>query len=153
EIELKLDGDGTSVKARFGEPLRVVALGGDDKGAADARPVVDAAPTTPADAAPIAPDIAIRPDRAIKRDSRLRRDARRPVARKAYGTLDIFCVPWAHVEIDGKPIGKYTPVKNLRLRVGRHVVKLSNNAIDKSRTVRVRIRKNKTSTINVTLGR
>lgn len=50
----------------------------------------------------------------------------RAAAPKQFGTLQVNCVPWCRVYIDGADTGKNSPVSDLKLAVGKHKLKVVN---------------------------
>ena len=42
----------------------------------------------------------------------------------APGTLDVSCVPWCRVYLDGKDVGRSSPIVSLLVPNGRHELKL-----------------------------
>jgi len=118
--------------------------------AADAAPTtaVAAPPAGNADAAPVRP-LAVRPEdagaRALEpkppeaRKPRKPRPDRSPKPEVKYGSVTINSVPWARVIVDGTYRGN-TPVKDLRLRAGRHELRLENPKLErvKKQTITVR---------------
>jgi eukaryotic-like serine/threonine-protein kinase len=120
------------------------------------------ATVAPPDAAP--PDAPTPPDAALPPDAAPARPGRRPDARpttpKPAGddctfdrgasetaTISVTAEPWALVEIDGKDYGQ-TPVKR-KVAPGCHVVKLSNDGVDKHERKKVVVDAGQTRTVNV----
>jgi serine/threonine-protein kinase len=50
---------------------------------------------------------------------------RQPLARRAWGSLNVFAEPWGHVYVDGKHVGT-TPLRGYALPTGDHRVRLVN---------------------------
>jgi hypothetical protein len=67
------------------------------------------------------------------------------VAKSGTGTLRINSRPWAQVIVDGKVVGN-TPQLGLQLRAGKHKVKLVNEPMAMSKTIRVWIAPGETQT-------
>lgn len=110
----------------------------------DAAPsILDAAPGI-LDAAPsiLATDAAVPFDAGTLERAAPTKEKRSP-AKEKKGTLTITSFPWAEVEVDGKKVGN-TPIRLLRLRPGRHKVRLSNPQSGKRvrRTVTIKPGKN-----------
>jgi hypothetical protein len=40
------------------------------------------------------------------------------------GVLILTTVPWAHVHLDGRPTGRRTPIPDLQVSPGRHLLRL-----------------------------
>jgi len=99
-------------------------------GPAELQPPVDAAARAVANRRPKRPHGAKKP--------RPERDTP-PAAEVKYGTVTINSVPWARVYVDGTYRGN-TPLANLRLRAGRHELRLQNPQLDRvqKRTIEVR---------------
>jgi len=117
-------------------PAPVAPNAGSRATTADAVPdaAVDAAPDTGAPEATPGADGATCDVRRPRR-----RDGRRPRRKKRHGLLDVNAVPWAFVYVDGRKLG-VTPRQGIRLRPGRHRVRLVNPALKASRTLSVDIR-------------
>ncbi|MBN2341289.1 MAG: serine/threonine protein kinase [Deltaproteobacteria bacterium] len=71
----------------------------------------------------------------------------RPESVAAGGMLQVLCRPWAHVSIDGVPIGT-TPIRDKRLSAGKHRVRLRNVSLDYDKTMQVIIRKGKDTRVS-----
>ena len=65
----------------------------------------------------------------------------------AVGFVDVNVRPWANVTIDGIDRGS-TPLKKLSLKAGKHLVVLENKDLGYRETVDVRVRPEKTTSIN-----
>jgi hypothetical protein len=63
---------------------------------------------------------------------------RRPRIRHGY--LNLNSIPWSNVTIDGRRIGRPTPLLRLRLRVGWHTIVLENRGRKLRKKIKVRIR-------------
>jgi serine/threonine-protein kinase len=65
------------------------------------------------------------------------------------GTLDINCVPWCHILIDGTDTNRNSPAKNIPLSVGRHQIRVVNppSGLEKEDTVEIRAGKAETKVI------
>ncbi len=81
-----------------------------------------------------------RPDPAVEMGG----DASRPVPRTrpvvTLGSLEVVCLPWCQIAIDGKPTGKNSPLRDHLLPVGEHQVEVVNppSGARASRTVVIR---------------
>lgn len=75
----------------------------------------------------------------------------RAPARRAHGALTIHSVPWAMVEVDGKPLGS-TPQYKLPLRAGNHRVLLTHEPLGLSKAITVRIAPGKTTIRSIDLN-
>jgi len=64
------------------------------------------------------------------------------------GKLKIKVTPWAHVYVDGKPMGT-TPLKPLELTAGEHIVQVKNDKLGKQRSSRVVIKPNEVHSMEV----
>lgn len=62
-------------------------------------------------------------------------DPRKP----GFGLLYLESEPWAHVRVDGAPLGRHTPLLGLRLPAGEHEIQLENPIFGIRRAVRLRI--------------
>ena len=63
----------------------------------------------------------------------------------ASGTLRINSRPWSSVTVDGHPVGN-TPVLDLRVAAGAHVVELHNPQLGLKKKLNVRVRPGQTVT-------
>jgi serine/threonine-protein kinase len=110
-----------------------------------AKPPPDPAPTTVVavtnqpDTVRAVEDKPIRRRRARPTSDGAKTPADKPAAAKGFGKLFLESDPWAHVSVDGEPLGQETPLLGLRLPAGLHVVTLSNPHFGITRTVKVRI--------------
>ena len=66
------------------------------------------------------------------------------------GKLKIRVTPWAHVYVDGKPMGM-TPLKPLELTVGEHIVQVKNERLREERSFRVVVKPNEVHSMEVNL--
>lgn len=66
-------------------------------------------------------------------------------ATSRFGYLNLNSIPWSQVTVDGKRLGRTTPVLALKLKPGLHTVQLHNPDKGLRKTVRVRIRPGHTS--------
>jgi len=66
-----------------------------------------------------------------------------PVAAKPKGWLKLNSIPWGEVSINGKPIGKTTPIQRLDLAPGRYVIEIRNPKTGASGTLSVTIESGK----------
>ncbi len=79
-----------------------------------------------------------------------RRATRRPTKRPgpvedpaSMGTLDVACVPWCRIQIDGKAIARPSPVIGLKLAAGEHELVLEHPPSGKKRTKTITIKAGK----------
>lgn len=95
-------------------------------------PAALARPTTAERAAPKAaeekPDKQDRPQKAEKTVSEKTRDERpRPTAAaKARSSLDVACLPWCEITINGQPLRQPSPLRNHKLPPGEYDIKVTN---------------------------
>jgi hypothetical protein len=119
-------------------PLRVLV---------SAEPDIGPAAELPADAFIAEPkedaDTAAEPEASAARP-------RRPVPR-GHGQLDLNSSPWAKVYVDGRYVGE-TPLQGVRLRAGRHKVRLVNPERRFSTRLTVQIRTGRTTRRWIRLG-
>jgi predicted Ser/Thr protein kinase len=66
------------------------------------------------------------------------------------GTLKIRVIPWAHVYVDGEPMGM-TPLKPLELPMGEHIVQVKNRELGEERFFRVVVKPNEVHSMDVNL--
>ncbi len=69
---------------------------------------------------------------------------------KLKGQLKIRVTPWAHVYVDGEPMGM-TPLKPLELPVGEHIVQVKNRELGEERSFRVVVKPNEVHSMDVNL--
>lgn len=88
---------------------------------------------------------------ATSRKPRVRRTrpVRRP-ARTGAGTLRLNSFPYAVVYVDGKKVGT-TPLRDVRVRAGKHTVRFVNPERKLTKTVRIRVTAGQTKTVGVRL--
>jgi hypothetical protein len=67
------------------------------------------------------------------------------------GHLEVNVRPWAKVRVNGIDKGT-TPLKKMRLKTGDHRVTLTNNELGYKKTIYVKIRNGKTTSINRTIS-
>ncbi|MBI3178956.1 MAG: serine/threonine protein kinase [Deltaproteobacteria bacterium] len=79
-------------------------------------------------------------------------DAARPTPERKSGIVNLNAVPWASVTIDGQAAGD-TPLKDLKLAEGRHVVFLTHPPQQLRRRVTIEVVADKTQTFVVDLRR
>ncbi|MHB1844363.1 MAG: serine/threonine-protein kinase [Deltaproteobacteria bacterium] len=80
-------------------------------------PVVPAAPAAPAPPAPVPPPRRQKPQKERRR---------RPPSPATFGFVQINCLPWCHIFVDGRDTGRNSPAAGLRLPTGRHELELLN---------------------------
>jgi tRNA A-37 threonylcarbamoyl transferase component Bud32 len=66
------------------------------------------------------------------------------------GKLKIRVTPWAHVYVDGKPMGT-TPLKPLELTVGEHIILVKNDKLGRQHSSRVIIKPNEVYAMEIDL--
>jgi len=143
--------------AGLGILLAAVLIGGrgtrPERGTPNPTRVRDSGPPAPDSTSPPADASAPSLDMARGDVARGVTPARRthPTPRPGHGTLDLNASPWARVYIDGTYAGE-TPLQGIRLRSGRHVVRLVNPTQKLSVTLTVQIRAGQTTRRWVRLG-
>jgi len=60
----------------------------------------------------------------------------------SYGTLEVNCVPWCKIFVDGRDIGRNSPAKEIRLSTGRHRLRVINPPTGLSQEQTIQIKKN-----------
>ncbi|MBN2497601.1 MAG: serine/threonine protein kinase [Deltaproteobacteria bacterium] len=68
-----------------------------------------------------------------------------------HGLLDVACLPWCEILVDGKPIGKRSPLQGYSLPVGEHLVEVVNPPSQKRQSCKVRITKGERSQLRFRL--
>ncbi len=65
------------------------------------------------------------------------------------GTLDINCIPWCHIFIDGTDTGRTSPAKNISLSAGRHELRVVNplSGLEKEEKIEIKAGKSETKII------
>jgi hypothetical protein len=66
------------------------------------------------------------------------------------GKLKINVTPWAHVYVDGKPMGT-TPLKPLELTVGEHIILVKNDKLRREHSSRITIKPNEVYAMDIDL--
>ena len=66
------------------------------------------------------------------------------------GKLKIKVAPWAHVYVDGKPMGT-TPLKPLELTVGEHIILVKNDKLGRQHSSRIIIKPNEVYAMEIDL--
>jgi len=66
------------------------------------------------------------------------------------GKLKVRVTPWAHVYVDGNPMGM-TPLKPLELTVGEHIILVKNDKLGRQRSSRIIIKPNEVYSMVVDL--
>lgn len=74
---------------------------------------------------------------------------RRPEPQWAF--LNINSTPWAHVTLDGRPLDKTTPLMQLKVSAGKHVLELTNPYVAGKKSVEILVRPDETKSIVVDL--
>lgn len=68
------------------------------------------------------------------------------------GRLSIGAVPWAEVYLDGKKLGRRTPIVGHAVEAGEHTVRLVNPATGREKTVQVTVKAGRTATVTANLS-
>ncbi len=63
-----------------------------------------------------------------------------PIRTAAPGTLDVSCQPWCRVFVDGKDVGKPSPIVGLSIAAGRHTLKMEHPPTGRSREVVIQVK-------------
>jgi hypothetical protein len=66
-----------------------------------------------------------------------------PAPAPAYGTLEVACLPWCEITIDGKATGKTSPLRGYRIKAGKHKVEVLNPPSGAKASRKVVIKKGK----------
>ncbi|MBN2358020.1 MAG: serine/threonine protein kinase [Deltaproteobacteria bacterium] len=119
-----------------------------DAGLASAAPVADAAATS--DSVGAAIDAAVD---AVGRDAAAgarsdgvgARPGKSPKATKAraVGTINVACLPWCEIFVDGKPSGRNSPLQEYELEVGPHLIEVVNPPTGARAQKRIVVKKGK----------
>ena len=58
----------------------------------------------------------------------------------ARGTLDVNCIPWCQITIDGKDTGRTSPALGISLTAGKHRLKVENppSGVQQERDISIR---------------
>jgi len=78
-------------------------------------------------------------------------DRRRRPSRRGKGTLDVACLPWCEIWIDGRPTGKSSPLQGFPLPTGRHTVEAKHPPSGASKVQKVTIKRDKRSQVRFRL--
>lgn len=130
----------SSSEAQDGTPTEAQKADGHKATAPDGDAATAAKPATP----------------AVKKATR--RGTRRSVTpsgsqRRAarYGTVDVNCIPWCKIYVDGKDIGRNSPAKGIKLRVGTRTLRLVNPPSGKEQVRKVRVKADNNPMVTVRL--
>ena len=113
-----------------------------------AKPAPDPKPTPTADPATAPKPTPPRTSVVAVVDKPVPADAKKPTvaSKSGKGTLDVNCVPWCHVYVDGKDTGQNSPARGIALSPGKHRLKVVNPPSALEKEVEVEIRSGESAT-------
>ncbi|MFC1610383.1 serine/threonine protein kinase [Myxococcota bacterium] len=61
------------------------------------------------------------------------------------GILEVACMPWCEISIDGKSVGKQSPLRNYRLPAGEHLIEVLNPPSGRRESAKVTVKPGETN--------
>lgn len=89
--------------------------------------------------APFSSAVVVAPNETVKLEAVLK-----PIKRE-FGKLNVACLPWCRVFVDGKDVGKPSPIVGLAVPVGSHELKMEHPPSRRSREVVISVRAGETA--------